>query len=100
VPPTQGTANRIIFGPVRQTNPCEAAGGLEGYYPMRVDDSGPSPLVNYAAWDTWHANFVSWCEGQKAKGQHDFVAVCYPLRNPSSGRPGYVCWCCTKCESK
>jgi RHS repeat-associated protein len=98
VPPTQSTASRMIFGPVRQINPCQA-GGLEGYYPIRVDDSGPSPLVNFSAWKTWHDNFVSWCEAQKSNVQgHDFVAYCYPLRNPSSGRPGFVCWCCMRCE--
>ena len=91
VPAKQGWLSKLIFGPVRQVNPCKEAGGLEGYQPTRVDDSGPSPELNPAGWKAWHDTFVDWCDAQPC-----CAPVCYPLRNPSSGRPGYVCWCCCK----
>jgi RHS repeat-associated protein len=92
VPPKPGFWSRFLFGPPRVPNPCP-----DGAEPVSIDDSGPNPHTQYAAWVSWKNAFISCCEAQ---GQG------YSARCPSEGmnQPGgegqvSVCFCCKeKCK--
>jgi RHS repeat-associated protein len=92
VPPKQGFWSWFFFGPPRVPNPCP-----DGAEPVSMDDTGPNPHSQYAAWVKWKNAFISCCEGQ-GKG---YSASCPAegVNHPGGEGQVSVCFCCKeKCK--